>query len=87
MEKFAKLYENEEVGQILVELNSDDKEKPTVTIKFIPEGLGVCAVAAGYQDSDIGWGKAEEFFNSLSEIEAVKFVKNALTQIHGAVCE
>ena len=87
MEKFAKLYENEEIGQILIELNSDDKNKPVVIIKFIPEGLGVCAVSAGFPDSDTGWNKADEFFNSLSEDEAAKFVKNALTQMRSAVCE
>lgn len=53
--QFAKLFETEEYGQILVKLDaSPDEHEPEVRFFVNPPGLGVCSFAAGYPDSDKG---------------------------------
>lgn len=58
---FAKLFETEEHGQILVKIDSVDG-CPEVRFYFKPENLGVCSVALEFQDSDRDWDLAEKIF-------------------------
>lgn len=51
MNDFAKLYRADDIGQVLVMLESGD-EGPELAIKFKPAGLGVCAVKLGFPDSE-----------------------------------
>lgn len=59
---FAKLFETEEHGQILVKMDTaEDASGPEVREYFEPEGLGVCSVAFSWsdEDEDTQWEKAE----------------------------
>lgn len=58
---FAKLFETEEHGQILVKIASNDKG-PEVRFYYKPEGLGVCSIALEFEDIDGGWDLAEKIF-------------------------
>lgn len=61
---FAKLFETEEFGQILVKLDaSPDEHEPEVRFYVNPPDLGVCSFAAGYPDSDEGWDAAQACFD------------------------
>jgi hypothetical protein len=64
---FAKLYESNRFGQILVKIDTDsDEGRPEVRFYFKPKGLGVCSAALIFADSDQGWELAEEAFQQLS---------------------
>lgn len=77
MTKFAKLYETEKYGQILVKIDRGGKRsEPEVRFYVQPEDLGVCSLAAQYDDNDDGWDKAEKFFESVDEEAAVQYVKH-----------
>lgn len=77
---FAKLYETEEFGQILVKLEQSDGDcVPEVRIYFQPETLGVCSTAFKYEDSDDGWNEAEKYFNEIDQSTAMSTV-NGITQ-------
>lgn len=74
MSDFAKLFHTEECGQITVIMQANDEDKPEVRFLFKPEGLGVCSIAPSFDDSDAGWNACEQFFNSIDEEQAVKWV-------------
>lgn len=76
---FAKLYETEETGQVLVKL--DDGEKgPEIRYYFVPEGLGVCTMALEFTDDDKGtaWDKADTAFEKVNEEQALKLAKEMM---------
>jgi hypothetical protein len=68
---FAKLYEKEDLGQLLIKLDSGD-EGPEVRFFFEPKGLGVCTVALSWAklEEDKAWDKAEEVFDKMADEEA-----------------
>lgn len=83
MNKFAKLFETEELGQILVVIDEGDEgdEGPEVRFSFSPPNLGVCQQALKYDGDD--WDKAEDFFDSVDETVAAGIVKPTFDVITG----
>lgn len=79
---FAKLFDCEEYGQLLVKIDANDDGAPEVRVFFEPDGLGVCSVGLSYEDSDEGWDKAEESFDSFTTESAKAVVKVALNSIN-----
>ena len=51
-ENFAKLFEDEKYGQILVMLDTNENGEPCVKIMAQPPGLGVCAFALSFKDEE-----------------------------------
>jgi len=84
---FAKLYETEEHGQILVMLDSNDENgRPQVKVYFEPDNLGVCSVGLNYNSDiteDEQWSAAEKSFNNFTEEFASGIVKNVKADISG----
>lgn len=70
MQRFAKLYEADDVGQVLVTIDGH-----VVMIRFIPPGLGVSALRADLPDSDQGVRSAEKLFAHLDEEAALNSVR------------
>lgn len=66
MNKFAKLYETEKYGQIVVILQSDDEGDPEIRFFCQPPELGVCSVAFSFED----WDTAEEVFDEVGQEQA-----------------
>lgn len=79
--KFAKLFENEETGQILVKIDSaeSDEHEAEVRIYFEPDGLGVCNTAFSFND----WEDAEEAFNKVDEQLCLDIIKPLIEQFGG----
>ena len=77
MDDFAKLFRNEEVGQVLVMLDTGD-EGPEVQFHLKPKGLGVCVIKLGFPDTDGGWECAEEAFASVDQEKAFTIARDAL---------
>lgn len=61
MNKFAKLFESEKYGQILVK-NDDEDGVPQLQVFFQPEGLGVCRSAITFTEDDDGYDKCDAAF-------------------------
>lgn len=89
-ESFAKLFESQQFGQILVTLDSDDDLNPTVrfTISGAPLGMGLCAVGpvwAPADDSDEAEDRAiseaRQFFDSVELEDAERFAESLQKEI------
>lgn len=68
MNRFCKIFESEECGQILVIKDTrEDDGAPSVFIKFIPEGMGVCGPTYSFtdEDEDVAWGKVDKVFDKI----------------------
>lgn len=77
---FAKLFETEGAGQVLVKLDVDEKGAPEVRWYAQPEGLGVCSFALGFEDNDTGWAHAKKTFNSADVRQAATLMKGMFDQ-------
>lgn len=75
MKDFCKVFTDEDIGQILVKLDSSDETfKPEVRFYCQPADLGVCSMALIFTDDDAGWDKAEKAFTEMNKETAVNAV-------------
>ena len=88
MERFAKLYEFEDIGQVLVKLDTGD-DGVDVRFFFKPEELGACSLAMTFKRSERGdeWDKAERAFNLVDENKAYALVSETLKTIPASLAE
>ena len=84
MDKFAKLYEHETIGQILVMKTTNDDENPALKVIIGVEGVEVSA-GPGYKDSDDGWDALDAAFDKVDEEFAVSFAENLVVMVGGSV--
>lgn len=81
MARFAKLFEFDDIGQVLV-MNDTGDEGPEVRFYFQPAGLGVCSVAINFNGSDDEQSDAaDQGFASVDREKAESLVRNALNSI------
>lgn len=81
---FAKLFENETIGQILVKLDQSDSEShtgPEIRYYFQAPSFGICSVAAFYNDSSAGWDAADTAFANVTQLSAEKIALGAVNRI------
>lgn len=79
MKQFAKLFEFEDLGQVLVMLDRGD-DGPEVRLYFKPDGLGVCSVACSNfpGDEDEQWDHAEKEFTTVNSQGVHEIVAEAM---------
>ena len=82
---FAKLFENEEHGQLLVKLDTDPETlNPEIRLYFQLPGTGVCSLAICWEsDTEEDWDNADKAFERYDEkmaIGAVTSVKETYFQ-------
>ncbi|MES4685393.1 hypothetical protein ACSLV1_31870 [Pseudomonas aeruginosa] len=79
MKQFAKLFEFEDLGQVLVMLDRGDRG-PEVRLYFKPDGLGVCSVACSNfpGDEDEQWDHAEKGFTTVNSQGVHEIVAEAM---------
>lgn len=80
MDKFCKLYETSELGQVVVLLDTEDG-MPAVQFLFKPAGLGVCKQALKFPDTEEGWDNAEAVFNKVDAQKATTLVSETMKQL------
>lgn len=81
MSKFAKLFEFDDIGQVLVKLDSGE-DGPEVRFYFHPEGFGVCSMAVNFKgDEDAQWDAAEAAFELVDAAKAESMVAETLKSI------
>ena len=83
MQKFAKLFETEDYGQLLLMMNNDEKGNPETTLYFTAEGLAVCSISVygTVNASDAAFELVEKLFNRFDESAAIKTVKTIVDQL------
>lgn len=79
MKQFAKLFDFEDLGQVLVMLDRGD-DGPEVRLYFKPKGLGVCSVACSNfpGDEDEQWDHAEKGFATVNSQGVHEIVAEAM---------
>lgn len=83
MNKFAKLFESDKYGQILVTKDTDDAGAPSIKFSCEPEGYGICSIGAGYSDTDSGWEKRDREFEKITIENAEAGAKAIFGLVHG----
>jgi hypothetical protein len=83
MTGFAKIYESEKYGQILVKKDQMDDEDGA-ELRFYVDGerfgIGICAIAAGFP-GDAGWDKADAAMADMTQEKAEGMVKGLWDQM------
>lgn len=79
---FAKLFETEQHGQILVVLQRGETGNPELQWSIKPEGFDVCTVNFTYQDTDAAWDTAQELLDSFTQEDAIKIADEIMIQIN-----
>lgn len=78
MSIFAKIFDSEIYGQlVLIKQGDDESGAPELRVLMEPEGLGVCSVAVKYEDSDEGWDKCEACFKK-ADVRFVEMMAKAV---------
>lgn len=62
MDKFIKLFEYEEYGQVAV-IRGEFDDDPAVRIFYKPPGLGICKITVGFDDDE----SADQSFNFVTQ--------------------
>jgi hypothetical protein len=83
MEKFIKLFEFDDIGQVAVMMDTDEDCNPAVKIFFTPPDLGVCCMKLGFQDTDDGWDKQEKAFLMIDSDGAYSAAKSQIDMVSG----
>lgn len=82
---FAKIFESEKYGQILVKRDQGEGGNVGYEIRFFFDAealeLGICSYALGYPDTDAGYETCLRVFDAVTEERAVKVVETAWHEI------
>lgn len=78
MRKFCKVFEDPEIGQVLVVNDDDEEGNPSVTFSVTPKGLGVCSIGHTFKSTDKGYEQCDAYFESIGINKALKTVKKIL---------
>jgi hypothetical protein len=81
-EPFIKLFEDPELGQIAVVIDTDEADNPALFVRFRPQNLGVCTVLLRFasSNSEHNWSAAEQAFAQVNEEWATAMVRQFIAQ-------
>jgi len=79
---FAKIFQSEKNGQILVVKDVDDEYNPAVIYSVMPDSLGMCSATLSFEDNDGGWGKRDTLFDATT----LETAEAAVSQIGVFAC-
>ena len=84
MKRFAKMFESENYGQIVViQQSADDTGNPEIRFFASPDGLGVCSAALSYNESDTAWDSCNTTFEKVD----IAFAEGVVKPIFDMVAE
>lgn len=80
MADFAKLFQFEDMGQVLVKRDTDENGDPEVRLYFEPEGFGVCSTAFRFEadETEDESAKAEKAFDMIDQERAEKIIRGVM---------
>jgi len=74
---FAKIFETEKYGQILVKFDESDENTPEIRFYFKPTDMGVCSLAAQYKDTEKDRELSRDYFEKVDEFSAIAVIDKA----------
>lgn len=72
MSKFAKLFNFDDDNQLLVTFQAGENDRPEVRLRTSVDAVTI-EMAPNWDDTDAGWDRAEDLFNSIDEDKAKGF--------------
>jgi hypothetical protein len=83
MTEFAKLYQSDQLGQILFLLDEEGDDGAEIKMYFRPEGLGLCSMRFGYETDEEGedWQKAQSYFATITAKTAIESAEAIIESI------
>jgi len=72
--KFAKLFETEEYGQVLVKIGGNDRG-PEIHVCYLPDETGIRSTRISYEDTNEGAAVARILFDQTNEKTVLKLVE------------
>ena len=81
MSDFAKLFQSETYGQLVVIMQGSVKGRPELRIFMQPAGYCVSSMGLQYEDSDSGWDKCEADFEKIDLAWAESRVQMTFDQL------
>lgn len=81
---FAKLFNFESIGQIVVIKQNNDDANPEVRLFFQPPedlGLGVCNYSFSWEDDDLGHAAQDKCFDDLTADVVAELVQGLIDQV------
>ena len=76
--KFAKIFENKRLGQVIIMKKQTELGAPELRFFFQPEGFGVCEFAIGFNDQDASESRFEEAYNEMTPQIAYEIIDGYL---------
>jgi hypothetical protein len=77
MNKFAKTFDSDKYGQILVVNETDEDGNPEVKFSMRPKNLGICSIGSKFSGNPEGFDKADAFFDAV-DIEVAEAVSSQM---------
>ncbi|MEM9424799.1 MAG: hypothetical protein AAF975_08445 [Spirochaetota bacterium] len=78
---FAKIFDSETCGQILVLRASGTDDNPEVRVYFQPKDMGVCSMGSQFESTDSGEDAADKFFSMIDLDKAQAMVLTACGEL------
>lgn len=77
MSDFCKLFNSDKYGQILVIADTNSEGHPSVCVKLVPEGMGICSPEYSFtnEDESVAWDKVDKLFESFDLAMAEKIAE------------
>lgn len=87
MKKFAKLFEHEKYGQILIVKKQNEESQPIISWSYKPsiEEIDLIELFLIYNDSDEGQKTRDEHFEKFDIQKAVKLVEESEAELKEAL--
>lgn len=76
--KFAKIFENKRLGQVIIMKKQTDLGAPEIRFFFQPEGFGVCEFAIGFNDQDASESRFAEAYDEMTPQIAYEIINGYL---------
>jgi hypothetical protein len=76
--KFAKIFENKRLGQVIIMKKQTELGAPELRFFFQPEGFGVCEFAIGFNDQDASESRYAEAYDEMTPQIAYEIIHGYL---------
>lgn len=76
--KFAKIFENKRLGQMIIMKKQTELGAPELRFFFQPEGFGVCEFAIGFNDQDASESRFAEAYDEMTPQIAYEIIDGYL---------
>ncbi|CAB4126939.1 hypothetical protein UFOVP77_35 [uncultured Caudovirales phage] len=76
--KFAKIFENKRLGQVIIMKKQTELGAPELRFFFQPEGFGVCEFAIGFNDQDASESRFAKVYDEMTPQIAYEIIDGYL---------